>query len=272
MPSLLALLQHPVEDRRAYAADHASILAAASDVVTSALLSSSNGLSTLLTRLSGDDTTQSRSFYARLIALCIPECNAAALKKISDSGAVPYLLQLLREADGWRQQADAVTCLQARFDVPCCARCRAFAHASCKLTQMCAARSWMGMAVCKQNQFTSVLIAVACQDYGLLTVLTLLQSWWNHCTTCRCITRHCMTLITFHCTTRHCIMRAAGRRTCMICPYCLLQNLADTSKEIVTSIVIHGGTQQLLDLVHAGVQKVTLIWQYNTMHGKLDIV
>ena len=68
-----------------------------------------------------------------------------------------------------------------------------------------------------------------------------------------------MTLKTFHCITRHCIMRAAGLKTCMICPYCLLQNLAGASKEIVTSIVIHGGTQQLLDLVHAGVQRVTLI-------------
>ena len=161
MPSLLALLQHPVEDRRAYAADHASILAAASDVVISALLSSSNGLSTLLTRLSGDDTTQSRSSYARLIALCIPECNAAALKKISDSGAVPYLLQLLREADGWRQQADAVTCLQARFGVPCCARCRTFAHASCKLTQMCPARSWEWQCASRTSSQVCSLLLLA---------------------------------------------------------------------------------------------------------------
>ena len=125
-PSLLALLQHPVEDKRAFAARHACLLAAASSAGISALLSSSNGLSTLLTRLSGDDTPESRSFYARLIADCIPHCNAAALKKISDSGAVPYLLQLLREADDWRQQYNAVLCLEARFSVPCCARCRAF--------------------------------------------------------------------------------------------------------------------------------------------------
>ena len=41
---------------------------------------------------------------------------------------------------------------------------------------------------------------------------------------------------------------------------CLLQNLAKASKEIASSMVVHGGTQQLLDLVHAGIQKVTLTW------------
>ena len=140
-PSLLALLQHPVEDRRAFAAQHACLLAAASNVGVSALLSSSNGLSTLLTSLSGDDTPESRSYYARLIAHCTPHCNAAALKKISDSGAVPYLLQLLREANGWRQQYNTVLCLEARFPVPCCARCCTLVlcvhlHAL-KLAQLC---------------------------------------------------------------------------------------------------------------------------------------
>ena len=86
MPSLLALLQHPVEARRAFAAEYASLLDAASNTMASTLLSSSNGLSTLLTRLSGDDTPEARSSYAELIARCVAHCDAAALKKISDSG------------------------------------------------------------------------------------------------------------------------------------------------------------------------------------------
>lgn len=139
-PSLLALLQHPVEDRRAFAAHYAGLLAEASDVVLSALLSSCNGLSTLLTRLSGDDTLQSKSFYARLIACCTPHCNAADLKKISDYGAVPYLLQLLRQADDWYQQYNAVVCLEASFSVSCCACCHTpvlCAHACYKFAQLC---------------------------------------------------------------------------------------------------------------------------------------
>ena len=62
-------------------------------------------------------------------------------------------------------------------------------------------------------------------------------------------------------------MHAEGIRTCSIFPYCLLQRLAGASKEITTGVVVHGGTQQLLDLVHAGLQKVTLAWQINTVPG-----
>ena len=43
--------------------------------------------------------------------------------------------------------------------------------------------------------------------------------------------------------------------------FCLLQRLALASKDIRTSIVVHGGTQQLLDLVQAGFQKVRLTLQ-----------
>lgn len=112
IPSLLMLLQHPVEARRVYAAQYASLLDAASDTMVSALLSSGKGLSTLLTRLSGDDTPEARSSYAELIACCVAHCDAAALKKISDSGAVPYLLKLLREADSGNQQHRVVRCLE----------------------------------------------------------------------------------------------------------------------------------------------------------------
>lgn len=112
---MLALLQHPVEARRVYAAETASLLDAASTAVVSALLSSRSGLSTLLTRLSGDDTPEARSSYAKLIACCVAHCDAAALKQISDSGAVPYLLKLLREVDGWGPQYHVVGCLEVPF-------------------------------------------------------------------------------------------------------------------------------------------------------------
>ena len=114
-PSLLALLQHPAEARRAFAAEYASLLGTqASGVVVSALLSSDSCLSTLLKRLSGDDKPASRSHYARLIACCAEHqaCDAAVLKKISDSGAVPYLLRLLKEIEGSDQKFRVVYCLE----------------------------------------------------------------------------------------------------------------------------------------------------------------
>lgn len=123
MPSLLALLQHPVEARRVFAAETANLLAAASNTVVSALLSSSHGLSTLLMRLSGDDTPEARSSYAELIARCVAHCDAAALKKISDSGAVPYLLKLLREAVSGRQQQCVVACLEVGLLSHLCTVC-----------------------------------------------------------------------------------------------------------------------------------------------------
>ena len=125
-PSLLALLQHPAEARRAFAAEHAGLLATqASGVVVSALLSSDNCLSTLLKRLSGDDKPASRSHYARLIACCADHqaCDAAALKKISDSGAVPCLLRLLSETEGSDQKFKVVYCLEVVSATHSCASC-----------------------------------------------------------------------------------------------------------------------------------------------------
>ena len=114
-PSLLALLQHPAEARRAFAAECAGLLnTQASGVVVSALLSDDSCLSSLLERLSGDDKPASRADYASLIACCADHqaCDAAALKKISDSGAVPYLLRLLRETKGSDQKFKVVCCLE----------------------------------------------------------------------------------------------------------------------------------------------------------------
>ena len=37
---------------------------------------------------------------------------------------------------------------------------------------------------------------------------------------------------------------------------CTLQRLAEVSHDIMTSIVVHGGTQHLLELVQAGMNKV----------------
>lgn len=128
MPALLRLLQHPTEDRRAFAATALDVLACtATDVVTSALLSppppavTSDALSTLLTRLSGDDSPESRSYYAALIASCAATHNAAALKQISDCGAVPYLLKLLKEATNDDQKLRVVGCLEvgSRIAVSC---------------------------------------------------------------------------------------------------------------------------------------------------------
>lgn len=113
-PSLLKLLQHPVEARRAFAAEYATLLGChASPRVFSAVLSSSNGLSTLLSRLSGDDNPRSRCCYALLIVLCSdhPSSTPAVLKQISDSGAVPYLLKLLTEADD-AGRCKVVACLE----------------------------------------------------------------------------------------------------------------------------------------------------------------
>lgn len=121
MPSLLKLLQHPMEARRAFAAEYAALLGSqASSVVISELLSSSSGLSTLLTRLSGDDKPQSRAYYASLIACCPghSKCTPAVLKQISDSGAVPYLLKLLTEADGAGKYR-VVACLEVCSPLPC---------------------------------------------------------------------------------------------------------------------------------------------------------
>ena len=129
-PSLLALLQHPAEARRAFAAEYAGLLCTqASGVVISALLSSDNCLSTLLKRLSGDDKPASRSQYARLIACCADHqaCDAAVLRKIRDSGAVPHLLRLLREAEGSDQRFKVVYCLEASSVTHSCA----FYHVVC---------------------------------------------------------------------------------------------------------------------------------------------
>lgn len=153
MPSLLALLQHPVKARRVFAAETAIRLDAASSTVVSALLSSSNGLSTLLTCLSGDDTPQARSFYAELIACCVARCDVAALKKISDSGAVPYLLKLLREVDGWGPQYHVVGCLEVRcppMHVPHFCNAHACMFQGCLTVH--AARCCMRMADCKHNE------------------------------------------------------------------------------------------------------------------------
>lgn len=132
-PSLLALLQHPAEARRAFAAESAGLLGTrASGVVVSALLSSNNCLCTLLKQLSGDDKPASRSHYARLIAYCAehPACDAATLKKISDSGAVPHLLRLLKETEGSDQKFSVVYCLEVISPTHCCAFC----HAVCACT------------------------------------------------------------------------------------------------------------------------------------------
>ena len=123
-PSLLALLQHPAEARRVFAAEYAGLLGTqASGVVVSALLSDDSCLSSLLKRLSGDDKPASRSHYARLIACCADHqaCDAAVLKKISDSGAVPYLLRLLRETEGSDQKLKVVYCLEVSSPVHSCA-------------------------------------------------------------------------------------------------------------------------------------------------------
>ena len=114
-PSLLALLEHPVEARRAFAAEYASLLGTqASGVVISALLASDTGLSSLLRGLSARDQPFSRASYAWLLACCAdhPACGAAALKRISNSGAVPHLLRLLRECKGSEQKHRVVQCLE----------------------------------------------------------------------------------------------------------------------------------------------------------------
>lgn len=118
LPILLALLQHPSEDRRAFAAENLAVFALyANHVVASAVLTpDSVALSTILTRLSGDDSPESRSNYARLISNTVGPANEgankrAALKKISDSGAVPYLLKLLKESKSYDQKDTAVRCL-----------------------------------------------------------------------------------------------------------------------------------------------------------------
>ncbi len=101
LPSLLDLLWQPSEDRRGIAATSLTQLCdEAPDVVISAMLTSPNDImGSLLTHLSGDDSLSNRSSYAALIAACALKCDAAALQRIGDSGAVPYLLKLLKQAD-----------------------------------------------------------------------------------------------------------------------------------------------------------------------------
>ena len=119
MPALLTLLQHPSEDRRAMAAEKMYQLSeSAPDVgalaVTNpqSIAATGDTLHVLLTRLSSDDSPQGRSDCAGLIAQAAHACDAAALKTISDSGAVPYLLKLLKEATDEFQRAKAVHCLE----------------------------------------------------------------------------------------------------------------------------------------------------------------
>ena len=121
LPALLRLLQHPSEDRRASAAESLGLLChLAPHVVASALLLAvppavtNDALSILLMRLSGDDSPETRSHYAALITMCAATHDATALKKISDCGAVPYLLKLLKEAKSDDQKLRAVSCLEVR--------------------------------------------------------------------------------------------------------------------------------------------------------------
>ena len=106
MPSISGLLQHPSQDTRGRAAMALALISTASpNTVASAVLTSPEDLlGHMLTHLSGDDTSENRSFYATLIGQCALVYDSAGLKKIGDAGAVPYLLKLLKEADKSSQQ------------------------------------------------------------------------------------------------------------------------------------------------------------------------
>ena len=113
MPVMLVMLQSPSEQIRVRAVQALTRLPAeASTAMTTAILSSPvDILGHLLTLLSGDDTTASRSWYAALTGRCALMFDPPGLKRISDAGAVPYLLKLLKEAEGDWPKIRTLECL-----------------------------------------------------------------------------------------------------------------------------------------------------------------
>ena len=97
-------------------------------------------LTCLLKSLASDDAINSRAQYASLIGMCAREGNLAHLKKISEAGAVPYLLALLQQLDSDRTRKYVSECLVVsvcystfspsaqvvlcdKFEVPCSKSC-----------------------------------------------------------------------------------------------------------------------------------------------------
>ena len=113
MPIMLVMLQSPSDQTRVYAARALSMLPpeAYTAVTTAILTSPVDVLGHLLTQLSGDAPSTNRSWYAALMGQCTPRFDPPELKKISDAGAVPYLLKLLQEANGQKSKIRTLRCL-----------------------------------------------------------------------------------------------------------------------------------------------------------------
>lgn len=113
MPIMIVMLQSPSDQTRVYAARALSMLPpeAYTAVTTAILASPMDVLGHLLTQLSGDAPSTNRSWYAALMGQCTPRFDPPELKKISDAGAVPYLLKLLKEADGQKSKIRTLRCL-----------------------------------------------------------------------------------------------------------------------------------------------------------------
>ena len=71
-------------------------------------------LGMLLKLLASEDRVDSRGCYAKLIGLLSLHAEQAQIKHIGDAGAVPYVLNLLKQAQTDLVKASCVQCLQVR--------------------------------------------------------------------------------------------------------------------------------------------------------------
>lgn len=116
-PLLLRMLQHPQERLRHTAARALSATYMQTrhpEVLVSLLSCKEDVLGLLLKLLAGEDEEDSRCKYAILLGLLSTRTDAAGCKRIADAGAVPYVLQLLKQTDMESVKIDCVRCLVVR--------------------------------------------------------------------------------------------------------------------------------------------------------------
>lgn len=115
-PLLVRMLQHPQEALRSKAA--ASLVVSfngaskeqTQEIASSLIRCQEDVLGLLLTLVSGEDEQENRGHYAWLLGgLCVCT-DATGSKRIVDAGAVPYVLQLLKQAN---TDAVKMACVQS---------------------------------------------------------------------------------------------------------------------------------------------------------------
>lgn len=114
-PLLVRTLQHNEESVRSEAARTISVSLAqlnSPQVAASFLTCSEDVLGLLLKLLASDDEAEAKAAYAMLLGTLSLHADADGLKSIADAGAVPYVLQLLKQATDDYVKDSCVRCLQ----------------------------------------------------------------------------------------------------------------------------------------------------------------